>query len=241
MLRLVLVKLIIPLAIIFIVTPKVCEAHQPRIVTPGLTEITNPEVSQAFYGDLKGENNVFHLKSDKQFNLYVGIVIPDNKFANKQISAEIYQQKNNKKKVLYILDGAKHTWEPFYEEFAQDNYLRGPEYKSPESTNTELKGNMVPAGDYYIRIYSPNNLGKYSLVTGYLEEFPPKEIANTLFVVPQLKFSFFNYSLLEIIRSPYILGPVILILGIMIIIYKSITKLFHKKTIKKSLKKESTK
>lgn len=228
-------SLIFSLVFLFLLAPKVSEAHQPRIVSSNVTEITNPEVSQAFYGDLQGNDQIYNIKSDKEFNLYVGLTIPDIKGVNKQISAEIYQLKDNKKSIISILDGSKHEWTPFYEEFGQDNYLWGPEFKSPDSVKgVELKGNPVPAGDYYIRVYSPNHHGKYSLATGYLEEFPPKEIIKTLIVVPQLKINFFNYSLFELIRSPYIFVPILVAAVITIVAIYFINKSLSVKNTKKA-------
>ena len=86
------------------------------------------------------------------------------------------------------------------------------EYKAEESlTAIGLMGKIVPAGDYRIKVYSPSNLGKYSLVTGYLESFPFTEILNALILVPKLKLNFFNKPLSEILFAPFVLGPVILV------------------------------
>ena len=198
------------LTIIFL--PGIVFAHQPRIVSNDFTVISNPEISQAFYGELKGVPAEFQIKSDSEFSLYVGILVPDIPNIKKDISVEIYKIDGEKKEMLAMLDGTKFDWFAFYEEFGGDNYFWGPEYKAEESlTAIGLMGKIVPAGDYRIKVYSPSNLGKYSLVTGYLESFPFTEILNALILVPKLKLNFFNKPLSEILFAPFVLGPVILV------------------------------
>lgn len=219
---------ILLILILIVILPYKAFAHQPRIVSGNLVEINNPEVSQAFYGELKGTSTEFEIKSDKNFNLYVGLLVPDIKNVKKDISAEIYRLKDDGKEILASLDGSKFKWTPFYEEFAKDNYFWGPEFNATSSEKgVDLKGQPVPAGDYIISVYSPTNSGKYSLVTGYEETFPIKEIINALFVIPILKINFFNYPIKELIVSPYIYGPIIfLVIFVLMIrfIFKLITK-----------------
>lgn len=79
------------------------------------------------------------------------------------------------------MDGNKFQWEPFYEEFAGDEYLKGPEREQ-----------QVSAGDYTIRVSNINNQGKYSLAIGKIESFPADEILKTFVALPHLKTQFFN-------------------------------------------------
>ena len=55
-------------------------AHQPRLVFDQpigqITNIKNPEVSQAFYGILSGQDDVYQIVSDTWFLLYVNLVVP---------------------------------------------------------------------------------------------------------------------------------------------------------------------
>ena len=211
-----------------VVVPVLASAHQPRIVGSGLTDIANPEVSQAFYGELMGAPADFRIRSDRDFTLYVGLLVPDIPGVRKDISAAIYRVTDGTSEPLALLDGGNFVWAPFYEEFAGDNYLWGPEYKADDSvTGKELKGRPVPAGEYRIRVFSPSNLGKYTLVTGYVETFPFSEIVNASIVVPRLKAQFFGYPLSVLVTSPYVFGYV---LGLFILafivgfIYRAIVK-----------------
>jgi len=203
------------LALMFFI-PGCTFAHQPRIVTDNFVEISNPEVSQAFYGELNGSPVEYQIQSSKDFDLYVGLLVPDISSVKKDLIIEISRIKNDKKEILDVLDGSKFEWTPFYEEYAGDNYLWGPEYKDLNSLRENgLKGRLVPAGDYRIKVYSPSNSGKYSLVTGYLESFPIKEMLNALIIVPQLKLNFFNESIIKVLSSPFVSIPILL--GIIIV------------------------
>jgi len=64
-------------------------AHQPRIVSEEMTQIENPEVSQAFYTELKGEPDYYQIESEEPFKLYVEILVPDLEGIDKDVSVEI--------------------------------------------------------------------------------------------------------------------------------------------------------
>ncbi|MEI6773397.1 MAG: hypothetical protein WCL18_00775 [bacterium] len=56
-------------------------AHQPRLVfnqpVGQVIPIQNPEVSQAFYGILSGQEDVYKIVADTGFLLYVNLVVPN--------------------------------------------------------------------------------------------------------------------------------------------------------------------
>ena len=217
----------------FLLLPVLVFAHQPRIVDDNFVEIRNPEISQAFYGELNGTSTEYQIISDKEFKLYLGLLVPDIPNVNKDFFTEIYRVKDGDKEVLAVLDGSKFDWQPFYEEYGGDNYFWGPEFSSPESKKgVTLVGRLEPAGEYRVKISSPTNLGKYVLVVGYLEEFPPNEIFNALISIPWLKVNFFQNSFTKIITSPYIYGPIILLL-VVIIIIRLIVRIIKKRNSKK--------
>ncbi len=174
-------KKIYLLAILLIFTS--IYAHQPRLVENKITTVNNPiiiqnpEISQAFYGELKSEPDYYKIDSDKEFNLYVSLVVPDIKGARKDFSLEI-----KTKDTLIILDAKSAKWNVFFEKFAGDNYFNGPEFDR-----------KVNAGSYLIKVYNPDNQGKYSLATGKIEAFPPKEAIHAIISLPKLK-SFFQKS-----------------------------------------------
>jgi len=118
--------------------------------------------------------------------------------------------------------------------YLKDNYFWGPEYKADDSQKgIELKGRLVPAGDYRIKVFSPSNQGKYSLVVGYLEEFSLKDIFSIV-TVPQIKLKFFGDPLSEVLLSPFGWGS-ILVFYLFAFIVGFILRAILKKAAKDSL------
>ena len=159
-------------------------AHQPRIVSEGrIVQINNPEISQAFYGELKGKAVDFEIDSGQPFKFYVGLLVPDLPHIKKDISAGVFSTEGGDKKNLFFLDGENYEWTYFYEEFAGDAYYKGPEVRAD-----------LEKGKYIIEVFNGDNLGKYVLAVGEKEEFPINETFNTLKVLPKLKKDFFGKS-----------------------------------------------
>lgn len=177
-------------------------AHEPRYVFNQENIIVkNPETSQAFYGELNGISNTYIINSDKEFNLYVNILAPDLPDSRTDFIVQINP-------INISLNGENYNWTGFYEEFAGDNYLAGPEF--------DMK---VPAGTYNIIISNPGNIGKYSLAIGKIEKFSIKD----LLVLPLIKKNFFNKSYFAtfqgIIGKGLLILLIVLILIILLIVY----------------------
>lgn len=157
-------------------------AHQPRLVFTQeigkLIQVKNPEISQAFYGELRGEEDVYEIKSDKPFLLYVNILAPDIVGSRTDFTVEIVE--NNYEKYTR-LEWWSFMWESFYESFGWDDYLMWPEFER-----------QVIGGTYTIKVSNPDNQWKYSLAVGKIESFPFKEMLNTYKVMPALKMQFFE-------------------------------------------------
>lgn len=179
------------------------QAHQPRIVGPSaeITNIHNPEISQAFYGQLKGEPALFQVQSDQWFNLYVGILVPDVADVDKDVSVLVSRKTEQGEQEMFLLDGQNYNWQLFYEEFGGDHYFQGPELRAFDSPDDLPHGTRVSEGTYIIKVYSSDNQGKYVLVVGEKEEFPPAEIINTIITLPQLKMNFFDKSPFAVYNS----------------------------------------
>ncbi len=166
-------------------------AHQPRIADEG-TLIENPEVSQAFYAELDREPEYYTINSETDFNLYVGLLVPALEDIDKDVSAEISKDSQ----VLYTLDGLTANWTYYYEEYAGDEY-----YAGPELGENFHNGIPVKAGEYTIKVYSPDNQGKYVLVVGEKEEFPLNEQVNVIKTIPKLKTDFFEKPAYEVLSG----------------------------------------
>lgn len=203
-------------------------AHQPRIISENITQIENPEVSQAFYGNLKGNPDYCQIKTDKKIKLYVGILVPDLKSTSKDASVEVYlehadeEKDNHTDEPIIILNGTDYNWTYYYEEYGGDSY-----YKGPEETM------YVEKGTYNIKVYKPENYGKYVLVVGEKEEFPFNEMINAIITMPKLKQDFFEKSPLTAyfnLIGVFMLISIIIILATAFVAYKIVKKILIKKT-----------
>ncbi|MBI5422208.1 hypothetical protein HZA44_03680 [Candidatus Peregrinibacteria bacterium] len=179
----------------------VAYAHNPRIVEGGaVTNIENPEASQAFYGTLNGKSQLYFIQANEPFTLYAGLLAPDAPNTTKDFSAEIIQVVTyvdghgqnapinqaiglgGKKTTLFTLDGTHAEWKRFYEAFGDDWYWQGPETAPMDSTVAPS-----PAGLYEIKVSNPKNQGPYVLVVGTEEQWGLREIGNTLLTMPRQK------------------------------------------------------
>ncbi|MGB9937502.1 MAG: hypothetical protein ACPK7O_07255 [Methanobacterium sp.] len=177
-------KYIILLLVLFLLICTVA-AHQPRVDVGTNTSVTNPiivenpEISQAFYGNLKGTPDYYQITSDKPFELYLNILVPASRGLGGTLPS--VQATDSSGKVVMTLNGTTSTWTPYFEEFGGDYYLKGP-----EATKN------VPAGTYNIKIFNAENQGKYSLAIGKIEAFPADESFKAIINLPILKEQFFG-------------------------------------------------
>ena len=169
----------------FLLLINLVSAHQPRLVydlensKDNPIIIIEPEVSKAYYGELKAQADYYMIESQESFNLYLGILSPDLEDSKTNFNVEVILDDD----ILFVLNGSQEDWEVFHEEFAGDSYLKGPEIEK-----------IVEPGIYYIKVSNPSNSGKYSLAVGKIESFPFKEIIKTFIALPKLKKDFFEKS-----------------------------------------------
>ncbi|MFA5992852.1 MAG: hypothetical protein WC796_04050 [Candidatus Pacearchaeota archaeon] len=194
-------------------------AHQPRLVFDNSSSaqtpfpVYNPEVSQAFYGELKGNPDYYSIDSNSTFQLYLGILSPVISNTTINFSAEVYFNNN----LIYSLNGNDFNWSVFYEEFGGDNYFKGPEFDR-----------QVIAGSYLVKVSGKDNQGKYVLAVGKKEKFPLGEMIHTVVSLPKLKKDFFGKSVLTSyfnILGFFMLVFVIIFLAILLVVVLIIGKL----------------
>jgi len=185
-------------------------AHQPQLIflKQGDTEIFNPEISQAFYDELKGQPKNYFINSDKEFELYLNILVPAFSNPKGRYSAKVFLVKESgTEEQITFLDGSTVEWASFYEEFGRDYYYKGPEITQ-----------KVSAGKYKIEVSSTDNLGKYVLAVGKTESFDIKSLLNVYWQLPLLKVMFFKTSVLQFFLTPFGIGA-IAFLGALIILF----------------------
>lgn len=208
------IKLFVFVLVVLGLWASVVSAHQPKMVVGESTVVSDPEISKAYYGKLKGEPDVFFISATEPFNLYVNVLVPDIEGQKKDVSAVVLQ--NGKQ--LVVLDGMNYQWKEFFEPFGQDNYFMGPEYKA-----------QAPRGEYEIRVWSSNNDSKYALAIGEIEKFGRKEGLDSLKTVLTLKSDFFGKSRAGLIFSSIGYGMIIALYVLAIIVFfiaRVVTKKF---------------
>jgi hypothetical protein len=198
------------LIISFLLIASSAVAHQPVIVEKEIIEIEKPEISRAFYDELEGKPRLYLIESEKEFDLYVNLLVPKNSNPEGRYSANVYQIKEGKRSLLTKVDGSSVEWKEFYEPFGGDTYLMGPEWKQ-----------TVPAGKYEIEVFSADNMGKYVLAVGEKEFFGPKEIASVYTEVPKLKSEFFETNPISFLWTPFGIVAIIVIGGIIYLLLRN--------------------
>ena len=210
------------LALLFLLMVLVANAHQPRIAQEsGLIVVEEPEISKAYYGELRGEPAIYTFTSEEEINIYINLLVPYTETEEHDVfSAELLDTEG---KQIALLDGYEHNWTIFYEEFGRDTYWKGPELGEDFKSTGK-----IPAGTYYIRVFNEDNTGKYVLAVGDKESFPLSEIINAIITVPIIKFVFFG-------KPEMLIFSLLLIAGIGVIIYFLVTR----RKIKKKKKEKN--
>jgi hypothetical protein len=189
-------------------------AHQPRLETGTNVSmnnpivVQNPEISQAFYSTLRGSPDYYKISSNISFKLYLNLLVPTSPGIPADfVSAQVMDTNGN---ILLTLNGTNSTWTPYFEEFAGDNYLKGPEATK-----------QLPAGTYFVKVYNTENQGKYTIAIGDIESFPIDESLKALVTIPLLKEHFFGKPVTTLFLE--FLG-LILALGSIMVLYSMLIK-----------------
>jgi len=195
--------------VLFFAPAPLAQAHLPYL-EEGAPEVTieKPEISQIYYGWLEGGPAIYYISSPKPFKLYLNLLSPQMSDARVDFSANIYKEGE-----LYDkMNGIDFVWLAFYEPFANDYYIKGPEY-----------GKEVPAGTYQVEIYNSANRGDYALSVGEKEDLSPGEFLRTLSVLPEVKEKFFGKNPWEAYHSFVGLIALVFIVIILVAIYLTIS------------------
>lgn len=218
-------KKIIFLICLFVLTPFLAFAHQPRLASGvEMQVIQEPEVSKAYYAILKGQPEYYQIEAKEDFNFYLNILVPDLPDSRRDFKVEVYNE-NYSELPFLILDGQSFNWEKYYEEYAGDSYLKGPEEKM-----------TLGPGVYTIKVFSEKNEGKYVLVVGEKEVFGLAQAWEAITVLPIIKMSFFNKSPLMLLYS--ILGEWLIVISLGLVIFVILISYLIRKFEKNKLAKK---
>ncbi len=185
-----LIKFVAFVFLVFFVS-ETAFAHQPIVVNSTLIEVTNPEVSKGYYGELSGLPQIYRIQSTVDFDLYLNVLVPKSSNPTGRYSLNLYKV-GDVKKFIGKIDVGSTDWKETFEPFGNDTYYQGPEYTD-----------HVSAGTYEVAVHgSSEDVGEYVLAIGKTEQFGPSEIIHTLLVVPQLKRDFFHVPAADFLLSP---------------------------------------
>lgn len=204
----ILQKVLIALIVIAgIALPLTARAHQPKINTASHIDVSNYEISKAYYSELVGSPQVYRINADKQFDMYTNLLVPLKANPNGRYDMKIEKITSNGRELVAQIPANSVNWNYYYEPFGADSYLKGSEYQ-----------NNLAAGNYEITISSNDNLGKYVLAIGLKEQFLPADIVEAYQTIPDLKRNYFNSSVAGFIRSPLGIAYLIvfLLVGVLI-------------------------
>ena len=213
-------NLIIVIVILFLILvswPLKVLAHQPRLVEMEKINVTEPEISKAYYGNLSGKPHIYTISASSPIDLYVNILVPLIEGPEKNVTVKIFKGEQP----MGILSPKKDDWKEFFEPFGQSMYWKGPEFKV-----------RAEAGKYKITVESTENNIRYVLATGEIEAFDGPESLNAILLIPKLKKDFFEESPLSFILSPLGWGYVLLLQLLVILTGFVILKILNISRIK---------
>jgi len=170
-------------------------AHQPRLNEEGdyaMSKddpyiIKDPEISKAIYSTLDGAEHFYKIKSDEDFNMYVGITVAKQDDCPDEFQKFSFSILDENFNTLHAFDGESFKWWSWYEEYGKKWYWVGPEYGADfKSTNIFKKGT------YYLKVNSNSNEGNYVLAVGDIEKFNALVIGKMMLVLPKINKKFWN-------------------------------------------------
>ena len=213
-------NLIIVIVILFLILvswPLKVLAHQPRLVEMEKINVTEPEISKAYYGNLSGKPHIYTISTSSPIDLYVNVLVPFIEGPEKNVIVKIFKGEQ----LMGILSPKKGNWKEFFEPFGHSMYWKGPEFKV-----------RADAGKYKIHVQSTERSIRYVLATGEIEAFDGPESLNAILLIPKLKKDFFEESPLSFILSPLGWGYVLLLQLLVILTGFVISKILNINRIK---------
>lgn len=196
------------LLIVLLLIPLVSLAHQPVVSEfanyDDFQPIGDPAVSKAFYGTLQGYPHTYTLTLDTEAELFVQLLVPDVADIDTNVNGlVVHELPRGQVEAVTQLSPTDGSWDSFYEPFGGDSYLEGPEFKQ-----------VLPAGSYLIEISNAENVGRYVLATGELEQFDGLSYFETLKRIYEVK-QFMGKSPLAMFTSPLFTVPFLLLVAVL--------------------------
>jgi hypothetical protein len=157
------------LSAVVLATPLALAWQSYAVSGDGAVFIQNPQRSSLYRRTLVGETQVFEFQIlGAPERVQVQLFLPDYEGAAKDVRAALVA-KGDDATPLAEIDSASGTWtEKFMDTQSQLAMLVGPKIEE-----------RIPAGDYEIRVWSPNNDSSYAIGMGRILEDAAAEQAPT--------------------------------------------------------------
>lgn len=170
--------------------------------------VAEPDVSQAFYGQLSGFPHRYEFTVESRKTLQVEILVPDIAEATNDVGGIIVtKRKDGFVDEVAKLNAETASWDSFYEPFGGDRYRQGPQF-------TET----VEPGEYVVEVSTPRNEGKYVLVIGQLEDFSSVGLFGTMQRIYQVK-QFYGKPPIAVLQSPFYYVPFSILLIVIFLLW----------------------
>jgi peptidase E len=203
------------LSAVLLAFPFITLAHQPVIIYNQTGDITinNPEISQAFYDELKGSPRNYYFEFPAQggpasgWDFYLNLLVPEVENRDGRYNATVYSVKDGKENPVLTTQISSVAWSEYFEEFGRDYYFKGPEIDR-----------KLSAGKYRIEVFSSDNKGKYVLAVGKTESFDWKSLLNIYWQLPLLKIQYFKSDPLQFFLTPFGIGGIVAIGALLILL-----------------------
>jgi hypothetical protein len=160
------------------------------------TAISDPEIYQAFYGNLVENPHIYTFAVDSEFPLALTILVPDTDAAAADLRLELIDERRPNEPAG-VADGAHIEWTRFFDTAGRNWYLAGPRLEA-----------SVPPGTYAIRVSSASAT-PYVLIIEGDERFSLIEVFRRFSTVPAIKSQFFNASPLSALATPLLIIPML--------------------------------
>src|SRR5579872_6158967 len=78
-------------AIVSLLLATPASAHQPQVVHTDPVTVSQPEISKAYYDELRGEPRAYRITSAHAFPLYLQLTVPRSSNPNGRYTAAVYR------------------------------------------------------------------------------------------------------------------------------------------------------
>ncbi len=192
---------------VFLISATSVSAYVPEVIVQksllDITQISNPNLSQTFFGELIDFPHTYQIIATEPFHLSVQISVPDIESSKNNLSGIIIKDNAGKGRVeevarLYAKDA---LWAPLREWWSGDVYRIGPSFEKD-----------LGPGVYRVEMSTPDNKEKYILTIGNEKKLALGYFQTLKNIIDVKKF--FGKSPLRVIESPLAFIPLISISGV---------------------------